>query len=472
MSLKNKNLKTIIYGAGNAGKQVCNLILDNNNPNILCFIDDNPKKFGKIYRGIKIYNKKYLYKFKNLDNDITIIIAIPSLKNIKLKKLFKFLYSISSNVLNLPLKSEFNSDKITLSDLQRSELIHIFKRKENKKKKINLNQFRNKVALVTGGGGSIGSELTLQLSKYPFKKIYCLDNSELALFKLKINLDKQIIKKITFILGSINDLFLIENIIIKKKIDFIFHTAAYKHLNFLENNPIQAVKNNILGTLNLLEKSIKSNRKIKFINISTDKAVKPISVLGFTKRISEIICSSLGRSKSFNTSISTVRFGNVFGSDGSVVNIFIDKINNNQIVPITDKKAERFFMSIAEACNLIISASLLKKNGSTYIFNMGKPVKILDLYKKIFFIKKFKDKNLKMKIKFIGLQKGEKLKEKILLKKKMNKTKIQDVYEVFDPIYSRSSVIQIIDNIKKKINTSAESRIIEDIKIFLKNEIN
>jgi FlaA1/EpsC-like NDP-sugar epimerase len=224
--------------------------------------------------------------------------------------------------------------------------------------------------------------------------------------------------------------------------------------------------------LNLLEKSIKSNRKIKFINISTDKAVKPISVLGFTKRISEIICSSLGRSKSFNTSISTVRFGNVFGSDGSVVNIFIDKINNNQIVPITDKKAERFFMSIAEACNLIISASLLKKNGSTYIFNMGKPVKILDLYKKIFFIKKFKDKNLKMKIKFIGLQKGEKLKEKLLLKKKMNKTKIQDVYEVFDPIYSRSSVIQIIDNIKKKINTSAESRIIEDIKIFLKNEIN
>ena len=166
----------------------------------------------------------------------------------------------------------------------------------------------------------------------------------------------------------------------KQKIDLIYHAAAYKHLNFLEENPLQGVKNNILGTLNLIENSILySKKKIKMINISTDKAVRPESILGISKRIAEIICENFRFNFKKNIEISTVRFGNVFGSMGSAINLFLDRINKGEDINITSKKAERYFMSVNQACNLVIVASLFNDKYKTYIFDMGKPLNIFHL---------------------------------------------------------------------------------------------
>lgn len=467
-----KNLNgSIIYGAGNAGKQVCDLILSKNKNGILCFIDDSPKKIGKKYKNIDIYSKDILSELRKKNLISNIIIAIPSLNNLKLSKLFNFLYNYSSSVLNLPLKSEFNSNQINLSDLQKSELVNIFYNNDFKASKQIIKSLDKKNILVTGAGGSIGSELVFQLSRIVKKKVICLDVSELSLYKLKNNIGVNQ-KKIKLILGDISDVHLIKKIIKDNNIDIIFHTAAYKHLNFLEQNPIQAIKNNILGTHNLIEAStLASKKKLKMINVSTDKAVRPTSILGISKRIVEIICHSYQYRKEKKIDITTVRFGNVFGSAGSVVNLFLDKINNGENVQITNKKVERFFMSINEACNLVISASLIKKKFATFVLEMGKPVKIYDLLKKIIRLKQKKDKNFTVKIEEIGLNKGEKISEELTINNKVNKTGIKRILLVHEPKYSLNDVDIIISKIKKNIYKDNNIKLIKELKNFLLNEI-
>ena len=466
-----ENTGVIIYGAGNAGKQVCDLILSKNKEGVACFIDDSPKKIGKKYKNIKIYSKKTFHHLKKKKLFSRIVIAIPSLDNMKLFKLFNYLYQFSANVYNLPLKSELNLNKINLSDLQKSELVSIFYSNKLKPDKNLIKNLSNKKILITGAGGSIGSELTLQLSRIVSQKIVCLDISELSLFNLKNNIGVNQ-NKIDLKLGSILDNFLIKKIIKDNKIDIIFHTAAYKHLNFLEKNPIQAIKNNILGTLSLINASLEiSKKKIKLINISTDKAVMPKSILGITKRISEIICHSFSHKKNNNIEISTVRFGNVFGSTGSVVNIFLEKINKGEKIEITNKKVKRFFMSVNEACNLVISATSLKHKFATYILDMGKPIKIYSLLKKMIKLKLKKDKNFKIEIKETKLNKGEKLTELLSIDKRLKKTKIKRVLMANEPKYSLNNVDNLIINIQNKINKKNNLEIINDLKKFLSNEI-
>lgn len=472
MNQKNTNKKiTIIYGAGNAGRQICDLILNNNKNTIIYFIDDDKKKIGKKYKKKIIYSKQILENLKKKDVISNIIIAIPSLDNIKLPKLFKFLYSYSPSVLNLPLKSEYNSNKINLSDLQKSELVDIFKRNYLKPKNAIINHLNEKKILVTGAGGSIGSELVYQLSRITKNKIMCLDKSELALYNLQKNLNSDK-KKVKLILGDIADRFLIKNLVSKEKLDYVFHAAAYKHLNFLELNPDQAIKNNIIGTYKLLYNlNNYTKKKLKIINISTDKAVKPTSVLGFSKRITEIICANFKNVKNSKIYISTVRFGNVFGSAGSVINLFLDKINNGEKISLTHKKVERFFMSINEACNLVISASLLKDNFKTYVFDMGKPIKIYDLLNKMIRLKKKYQKNLNIKIVETGLNKGEKISEELTIHKKLKKTKFKRIFIDKELNYKKNDIDILISKIFNKIDTNKSNDIINDIKFFLKKEI-
>ena len=468
----NKKIEgSIIYGAGNAGKQVCDLILEKKTEGIFCFVDDDPKKIGKSYKGKKIISKEDLYLLALNRKVPNIILAIPSLSSQKIKILFNELHQISSSVNNLPLKSEINTDIINLNDLQNSEFISIFEKKKSTKTKNFYSKLKNKNILVTGAGGSIGAELVFQLAKIIKKKIICLDFSEYFLFKLKNNIGLNQ-NKIKLILGDINDTNLIKKTIKENKIDLIFHAAAYKHLDFLENNPKQAIKNNILGTYNLINSvNAATSKKVKMINISTDKAVKPTSVLGISKRIAEIICQNSKFNYQNKLEISTVRFGNVFGSRGSVINLFLEKINNGENVNLTDKRAKRYFMSINEACNLVIAASLLNKNFKTFILDMGKPINIKNLLSKIIKLKRKTDKNFQIKINETGLKKGEKLKEELSISKKIKKTNISRILEVNEPSYSLQKINNLLLKIKKILDTKTEKKLIPEIKYFLKDEV-
>lgn len=470
-SIKNDHIKkSIIYGAGNAGKQLCSLILKNNSRGVFCFVDENKKLIGKNYKGIKIISKEDLFLISKTKKISDIIIAIPSLTNLKLKKIFNELGRISNVVSNLPLKSELNTNIIKLSDVQNSEFLHIFEKDDYKTIDNNNSKLKNKNILITGAGGSIGSELVFQLSRITNKKIVCLDFSELFLFELKNNpsIDQ---KKINLILGDINDENLLKKLIQKNKIDLIFHAAAYKHLNFLEQNPLQAIKNNILGTYNIIQCALKfSPKKIKIINISTDKAVRPTSILGISKRISEIICQSYVGKKS-KIEISTVRFGNVFGSKGSVINLFIEKINNGDEIYLTSKKAKRFFMSINQACSLVIAASQINESFKTFILDMGKPVNIYDLLKKLIKLKTKNNKKSNLKIIETRLNKGEKISEELTINKYPKKTKINKILTIEEPSYKKKLIDKLMEKILSKLETYKAQDIINDIKLFLKNEI-
>lgn len=469
--VKNIIKGTIIYGAGNAGKQVCDLLLKKNKKSIYCFIDRDIKKIGTTYKSIKIHSEKKLIEISEKYIIPNIIIAIPSINKERGKKLFDNLNKISQSIYNLPLKTEYNTNQINLNDLQRSEYFKIFSIKSFKLSNKYFNSLKKKSILITGAGGSIGSELVFQLSRISNNKIICLDNSELFLFNLKnnSNLDK---KKIKLVLGNINDKFLIKQIIKKEKINLIFHAAAYKHLNFLEQNPKQAIENNILGTLNLIDScnSFK-NRKIKIINISTDKAVNPSSVLGLSKRISEIVCLNKSYDKNSKLNICNVRFGNVFGSKGSVVNLFLEKINNGDQIEITNKNVRRFFMSINQACNLVIAASQQKYKFKTFVFNMGKPVKIYDLLKKMIKLKLNNYEPFKIKIVETGLKKGEKITEKLSLSRKKINTEIKNIFTVIEPKYDYKNTNKLIEDIKNNMINNNINKTINIIKIFLKNEI-
>ena len=280
------------------------------------------------------------------------------------------------------------------------------------KKNIIARDINLKKILITGGGGSIGSNLVLNLLKFNPKKIIVIDNNEYAIFRLKENLPKNMLNEINFKILDINDHNNLDKYIQKSRPHIIFHTAALKHVGFLEENPIAGIKTNVFGTKNILNAAIKYKIK-KFIHISTDKSAEPKNILGITKFFSEIICTNIITK---NTKIAIVRFGNVFDSNGSVSEIFRNKIINNKKINVTHKLAERFFMSKDEASNLLLNIqNYLNKKEKIQMFthDMGKAVNILDLAKKMTFLSGRNPDRIISK-NFTGLNKGEKLKERLL----------------------------------------------------------
>ena len=289
-----------------------------------------------------------------------------------------------------------------------------------------------------------------------------IDNSEYSLFKVKQKLGTN--RNIKYILLDINSKKQIKKIIKYNKVKYIFHAAAYKHVNFLEENLISAVRNNILTTISLLE-SIK-NTGVNLTIISTDKAVEPINILGMTKRASEIIALTLSKEVDFKSSnISVVRFGNVFGSAGSAIEIFKNQIKNDLPITLTDLKMKRFFMSIREACNLVLKASQLKYSSSIFILRMGKSIKIIDIINKMFNL--MKKENQKLIIKIIGKFKAEKIDEK-LTNKKLKNTSIKEISITKDKILSYKKVQSFLKNLDFFLENLDE----KNIKILLKRFTN
>ena len=406
-----EGVNIMLFGAGQNGILLKRALYNQHKYNILGFIDDDKSKVNKSIDGLKVYeigNKlESLFNKKKIS---IIVFATTKLTSVRSKYLYKYFKDFNIKIKAIP-NSEFFVEGLNInkaSDIQVEDLLSrdeiIIDIEKNKK------VYSGKNILVTGSAGSIGSEIVKQLLKFSPKKIFIVDQSETAMFYLMNDLKSY--KNLKFIVDDISKYSVVKKIFVENKIDIVFHAAAYKHVGVMEVNPFSAIKNNIGSTINLIDFSINNNVK-KFIYVSTDKAVNPTNVMGASKRASELyLLSNLKYSE--NTQLIITRFGNVLGSNGSVVPIFKNQIDRGGPVTITHPDIERYFMTISEATSLVLEAGSMANGGEIFLFDMGKPVKINDLAKNMIKLSGFTETEIK--IKYTGLRSGEKLYEELLVK--------------------------------------------------------
>ena len=450
----------VIYGAGYAGKQLYDE-LKKNNEDILFFVDDDQKKQNTNYKGVPIISYRNLLEIRKTYKIQTIYLTIPSLDKMSLDKLIEKIKVNFFDVRFLPEKKFLISNKINIQDLNMNEVNNILNRRQTKLKKIN--KLNKKNILVTGAAGTIGSEICRQLKYQNVRKIIGIDKSELGIYNQQKTIDGN---KISYKLLDINDHFFLDKVIKDNNIDMIFHAAAYKHVNILEDNIYAAVKNNILATYNLCNLAVKNSCEMIFI--STDKAANPISILGYTKRVAEKVCEYFNVKFKYKKKIKIVRFGNVFGSSGSAINNFLDKINNEDPVEITSKKATRYFMTVLEACYLVLKTVTINSKGNTFILNMGKPINILNLAKNLAKIKVKTNRSYRFEYKEIGLKPGEKLKETLKDKNEILKKISKEIFMVQNKNKNIYKFEFYFEKLKNNFFSAKKNKLIIELKNIVK----
>ena len=394
---------------------------------------------GKDHNGIPIYSPS------KLDEDVKaidiVLLAMPSAPRFKRLKIIEKLSSNGFKIMQIPSLSDIADGKATVNTLMPISIEDLLGRKtkliKNFKK---IEQISKKNILVTGAGGSIGSEICKQLLEQNPKKLILLERYEPSLYTINKLLNKHLPKndtQIIPILGDIDETEYLKEIDYRKKINVIFNTAAYKHVPLVEANPIQGIKNNCLSTFNLCE--LANQIKVdQLIHISTDKAVRPTNVMGATKRFSELIVQSFANENKLDSSekrlvFSMVRFGNVLNSSGSVVPLFKEQIKNGGPITLTHEEVIRYFMTIPEAARLVIQVSEIAKGGEIFLLDMGKPVKIKVLAEQMIklsglTVKDAENPNGDIEIKTTGLRPGEKLYEELLINSKSKKTNHPQIF--------------------------------------------
>ena len=409
--------RVLIIGAGDAGVLVLNELRKHKELGykVVAFIDDDKNKVGTEILGIPVVGgkEKIISAISEFRID-EVILAMPSANRETQKDISDICSKLSMKIKIIPGMYELIDDqKLNIRDLRDVEIGDLLGRDEVKLDQEVLNDFlKNKTVLVTGGGGSIGSELCRQIAKFSPKKLIILDIYENNAYEIQMELVRHY-KDLDLVveIESIRDAERMDIIFGKYKPDVVFHAAAHKHVPLMENSSTSAIKNNVFGTLNVIRACDKHGVS-RFVLISTDKAVNPTSVMGTTKRICEMLVQTYNEKS--KTEFVAVRFGNVLGSNGSVIPLFINQIKEGGPVTVTHEDIIRYFMTIPEACQLVLQAGAIAKGGEIFILDMGEPVKILDLAKNLIRLsgyEPYKD----IDIKITGLRPGEKLYEELLL---------------------------------------------------------
>ena len=417
---QSKTKELVIYGAGKAGLQLQREFL-NTEYKVVCFIDDNEVLHQRSIDGISIYSKEKfcnIFKDKKFDK---MVVAMPSASKEQIKIVYENMQNnfktikILPSIQNILKKEEFTKQ---LKDISVEDLLARHPKDLDKQK---IEKFiKDKVVLITGAGGSIGSEISRQCAKFGAKQLILLDHSEFNLYtiteELKANpKDTNVIS----VMQTVRNFGFIENTFAKYKPQIVIHAAAYKHVPLVEENILEGISNNIIGTKNCIDLSIKYGVE-KFVLISTDKAVRPTNVMGTTKRICELYAQNV---KSEKTEIVAVRFGNVLGSSGSVIPKFKSQIEQGKNITVTHPDITRYFMLIPEACELVLQAASIGKGGEIFILDMGEPIKIVDLAQKMIDLSGRND----IQIEFCGLRCGEKLYEELLINDSDKKTDYESI---------------------------------------------
>lgn len=408
--------KILIIGAGSCGQLIIEEIRKQNpiKQKVIGFIDDNPSKIGTYLRGIKILgNRNKITEISEEKNVDLILIAMPSVDGKTKKEIIEICQSTRAKVKIIPGMYELIGGKVSLNRMRDIDLRDLLGREEVILDKKGIKDYiENKVIMVTGGGGSIGSELCRQIAKFSPELLLILDIYENNAYELEneiISNFKNLKEKV--LIASVREEKRLENIFNKYKPQVIFHAAAHKHVPLMEDNPEEAIKNNVIGTLNVAECAHKYGAE-RFVLISTDKAVNPTNVMGASKRMCEMIIQAID--KNSNTEFVAVRFGNVLGSNGSVIPLFKKQIAKGGPVTLTHKKITRYFMLIPEAAQLVLQAGAYAKGGEIFVLDMGNPVLIYDLAKDLIKLSGF-EPDIDIKIEITGLRPGEKLYEELLM---------------------------------------------------------
>ena len=466
---KNSTVKkspTIIYGAGEGGVMLFRAMQqDKSSPyKIIAFADDNPKKVNKNINTIPIYTPEKIFNttFIEKHNISVLILALPSISGERKKELIEKGMNLGLQVKTLPPFSDWVNGEVTAKEVKDINIEDLLGREpivlnnEHVKKEV-----EGKVIMVTGAAGSIGSELCRQTLHYNPKLLIMVDQAETPMYDLQFELKnhpvfKDLINKMVFIIASVKDERRMNELFEKYQPELIYHAAAYKHVPFMEENPYEAVYDNVFGTKNIADLAIRYGTK-KFVMISTDKAVNPTNVMGATKRIAEIYTQS----RQSNTKFITTRFGNVLGSNGSVVPLFRKQLAMGGPLTITDKRIIRFFMTIPEACSLVMEAGSIGNDKDIFVFDMGEPVKIYDMAKKMIKLANKTD----IEIKEIGLRPGEKLYEELLASKENTlPTDNHKILRAKVRSYESDNVDAMIDKLSQVLTTCEDFKIVAVMK--------
>ena len=415
---RDKEIKIMLIGGGSAGGMLLHDLRENTafyNYNVVCIIDDAPEKLGMNVYGVQIVgNRDTIIENAKKYSVSQIIFAIPNAAPVERAKILEICSKTGCDVRILPaLDQSIDNQKVSMAQVRKINVEDLLGRDPIEVDLNNIADYvKGKVVLVTGGGGSIGSELCRQIASHSPKKLIIFDIYENNAYdisnELKTNYKEL---EIITLIGSVRDIGRLDEIFNEYRPEIVYHAAAHKHVPLMEDSPKEAVKNNVFGTKNVVDTADKYGVR-RFVMISTDKAVNPTNVMGATKRLCEMIVQTKNRTS--NTDFITVRFGNVLGSNGSVIPLFEKQIAEGGPVTVTDKRIIRYFMTIPEAVSLVLQAGAYGKGGEIFVLDMGKPMKIVELAENLIRLSGFEPYK-DIDIKFIGLRPGEKLFEELLM---------------------------------------------------------
>jgi len=448
--------RAIIYGAGSAGIQLANALRFSKEMKAIAFVDLNEELHKTFISGIKVIPPKMLKKMIKKNEVDEVLIAMPSVAKSTLRNLLNEIEKFSVKVRILPGVSELAQGKVSVTELKEVDIDDLLGRVEvNADQDLINKHIKDKVVLITGAGGSIGAEISRQALQNNPQLLIIFDMNEFALYSIKQELlDKKSKIRIESIIGSVRDKTRLKQVCQTFGVQTIYHAAAYKHVPLVEENSFEAVSNNIFGTLNCALAAIDSKVET-FVLISTDKAVRPTSIMGASKRFSELILQSLSKEYGKEgTKVTMVRFGNVLGSSGSAIPLFQKQISEGGPLTVTHPEVVRYFMSLSEAAELVIQAGAMGTGGDVFVLDMGEPVRILDLAERLIRLSGMEIKSEEnpegdIEIIFTGLRSGEKLFEELLIGNNVSPTKHEKIYKADEEFISWKDLKEYLELLRK-----------------------
>ncbi len=454
--------RVIIYGAGDAGRQLLMALEAGRTMRVAAFVDDDRKLQGCVINGVTVYSPKRLARLIANFDAKTVLLAIPSATRSRRKEIIETLQTYKVRVRTLPSLSEIASGKITVGALRELEIDELLGRDPVKPKQELLNKtIAHKVVLVTGAGGSIGSELCRQIVQLEPTVLLLVERAEYALYAIYHELIERTPHgnvRIVPLLADVTNEERMREIMQTWRPATLYHAAAYKHVPMVEHNPLEGIENNVFGTLTTALVA-KDYGVQDFVLISTDKAVRPTNVMGATKRLAELELQALAQIEGIQTVFTMVRFGNVLGSSGSVVPRFKSQIRHGGPITLTHPDIVRYFMTIPEASQLVIQAAALGKGGDVFVLDMGQPVRIMDLARRMVELSGLtvRDKTNPagdIAIEITGLRPGEKLYEELLIGDDPMPTEHERIFRAVEKSLPRNELVALLE----KLRTAVESR--------------